>query len=116
LISPFDPLVWYRPRASRLFDFEYRIEIYTPPAQRKFGYYVLPFLMGERLVARVDLKADRKAGRLLLLSTHFEPAVDRSKVTSALRDELERLADGWNLITKSLGAAVWQRPNALPPR
>ena len=92
LLSPFDPVVWCRPRAERLFGFRYRIEIYVPKPDRKFGYYVMPFLLGDRLVGRVDVKADRKADCLLARGVFAEDGVDRGQVASELSIELDRLA------------------------
>ena len=102
LLSPFDSLVWCRPRNERLFNFHYRIEIYTPKEKRKFGYYVLPFMMDGEMVGRVDLKADRANSRLLVLSVHTEPGVKRSAINDALIIELQEMASwlGLENITK----------------
>ncbi|OHV12173.1 winged helix-turn-helix domain-containing protein [Kushneria phosphatilytica] len=92
LLAPFDPMMWDRDRASRLFDFHYRIEIYTPAAQRRHGYYVLPFLHDGQLVARLDLRADRMRSLLEVIAAHPEPGVDIEAIGAALGMELERLA------------------------
>ena len=90
MLCPFDPLVWERSRTERLFDFHYRIEIYTPQQQRKFGYYVFPLLLGEHLVGRFDLKADRATSRLLVQAAWVEPtAVDTADAAAV---ELSRMA------------------------
>jgi uncharacterized protein len=91
LVSPFDPLVWYRPRNVRLFDFDYAIEIYTPEPKRRFGYYVLPFLQGDDIVARVDVRSDRRAGVLRVPGAFSE---DRATVdVDGLAAELRLLAE-----------------------
>jgi uncharacterized protein YcaQ len=110
LVSPFDPLVWERRRTERLFDFHYRIEIYTPAPKRQFGYYVLPFLLGPQFVARVDLKAEREAGILLVHAAHAESGVDHEQVGQALMGELRLMARWLGLG----GVEVRSRGNLVP--
>jgi uncharacterized protein YcaQ len=93
LLCPFDPLIFFRPRVARLFGFEYRIEIYTPAAQRRYGYYVWPLLLDGELVGRVDLKADRAAGALNVVGAFVEPERDPARVAGALAGELRTMAE-----------------------
>jgi uncharacterized protein len=93
LVCPFDNLVWDRPFLERLFGFVHVIEVYKPAPQRVYGYYVLPFLHGDRLVGRADLKADRSEGVLRVRAFHLEPKVRRSRaLETALEKALDRLA------------------------
>lgn len=92
LVAPFDPLVWFRRRTERLFGMRYRVEMYVPEAQRTYGYYVLPFLLGHELVARVDCKADRSTGVLQVRGAWAQPGVDHALIGSELAVELRSLA------------------------
>jgi uncharacterized protein YcaQ len=103
LLSPFDPIVWNRDRAERLFGFHYRIELYTPAADRKFGYYVLPFLCGEQITARLCLKADRQKSTLRVNSAHLEAGADAAATVRALRDELALMARWLGLDNVKIG-------------
>jgi uncharacterized protein YcaQ len=111
LVSPFDSLVWRRERAERLWGFRYRLEFYTPAERRQYGYYVLPFLLGESLVARVDLKADRRAGVLRVLGAFPEVGRRTAALAGPLAGELARLA-GWLGLG---GVAVGDRGALAPP-
>lgn len=103
LLSPFDPIVWNRDRAERLFNFHYRIELYTPQEMRKFGYYVLPFLQGEQLTGRLCLKADRANAALLVNEAYVEAGCDAETTAVAMVPELRRMAHWLGLKSVRLG-------------
>ncbi|APE15552.1 hypothetical protein BOH72_10360 [Mycobacterium sp. WY10] len=103
LLCPFDPLIFFRPRVERLFEFHYRIEIYVPEKQRKFGYYVWPFLLDGRLVGRVDLKAERAGDALNVVGAFSEPGQNPALVAPRLAAELQSMAGWLGLGTVTVG-------------
>ena len=103
LLCPFDPLIFFRPRVQRLFDFHYRIEIYVPAPKRQFGYYVWPFLLDGRLVGRVDLKAERTRDALHVVGAYAEAGESPSRVAPALAAELQTMASWLGLGDVSVG-------------
>ena len=123
LLSPFDPLIWYRKRAMRLFQFDYRFEIFIPEGKRKWGSYVFPFLFGDRLAARVDLKSDRAASCLRVQAAYLEDGHRADDVAAALMTELRIWARWLGLdgvavarkgnFAKALGSAAKSRPQTL---
>jgi len=104
IVSPFDPVLWERKWTRAVFGFEYQIEIYVPVPKRIHGYYVLPFLMGDRFAARVDLKADRKTSTLVVHAAYVEPGVDPRAVASALARELRSVASWLSLESFAIGS------------
>jgi uncharacterized protein len=103
LLCPFDPLIFFRPRVERVFQFHYRIEIYVPAPKRQFGYYVWPFMLDGRLVGRVDLKAERTRNALHVVGAFAEPEQDKSRVAEALAVELRTMASWLGLAEVSVG-------------
>jgi hypothetical protein len=108
IIAPLDPLVYDRVRTRQLFDFDYTWEVYTPQAKRRWGYYVLPLLQGDRLIGRIDAKIDRRAGRLLLFTLALEPGIDVEPVAAPLARRLAAFA-------RWLGAGKVSATKVEPP-
>ena len=104
IVSPFDPVLWERKWTKAVFGFDYQIEIYVPGPKRIYGYYVLPFLFGDRFAARVDLKADRKTSTLIVHAAYVEAGVDSGAVASALAGELRQVAAWLSLDTFAVGS------------
>jgi uncharacterized protein YcaQ len=106
LVSPFDPICWNRKRDMRLFEFDYRLEIYTPANKRRWGYYVLPFLMGDRFVGRADVSLERDSGALRVLAAHIEEHGDEEAVANGLAQELQLMlhwVDGTRVVVGRRG-------------
>ncbi len=103
IVSPFDPLLWERKWTKAVFGFDYQIEIYVPGPKRIYGYYVLPFLLGDRFAARVDLKADRKTSTLLVHAAYVERGFDAGRVADAVAEELRSMATWLSLDSFALG-------------
>jgi uncharacterized protein len=104
IVSPFDPVLWERKWTKAIFGFDYQIEIYVPGPKRIYGYYVLPFLMGDRFAARVDLKADRKTSTLIVHAAYVEPGLDPPAVAGALAGELRSMAAWLSLESFAVGS------------
>lgn len=117
LLSPFDSLIWDRARTKRLFGFDFRIEVYVPEAARRHGYYVLPLLVGDALVGRLDLKADRKASTLRVLGSFIEDGQDPNIISLAAVGELDAMRSWLGLATRSVASrgSLGPRPTALNP-
>jgi uncharacterized protein YcaQ len=104
IVSPFDPVLWERKWTKAVFGFDYQIEIYVPEPKRIYGYYVLPFLLGDRFAARVDLKADRKTSTLRVHAAYVEPGFEAPRVAAALAEELRSMSRWLSLESMSIGA------------
>src|SRR5262249_55566471 len=119
LLSPFDNLICDRVRTKQLFGFDYRVEIYVPPTKRRYGYYAMPLLQGDRLMGRVDPAMDRSSGRLTINSVHLEPSVRRTReAMSAVDQSIEDLARflGATAIERSPGTGARRRPTLPAPK